>query len=406
MNWAPRNLFLFSITVCLLAYGCSRVDATSDAVRTKAPASAPDTVAVAKPVVEPLQQEVVLSGEFRPYQMVDLHAKVAGYLKQISVDVGDRVTSGQLLATLEIPEMDADLAHASAEKSRYEAELIRLRSEVQRAKANLDIIGLSHTRLTAAAKAEAGIIAQQEIDEVLARKRAAEAQLASAEAALGVVGHQIAASEATTKRVRTMASYSEIRAPFSGMITKRFADTGAMIQAGTASNSQALPLVRLAEISRLRMAVIVPESAVPMVKHGHQVEIRVPTLRKKFHGRVSRMSNDVQFSSRTMEAEVDVVNPSAELLPGMTAEVVLVISRKDQGLTVPVQAISNSGGNRSVMIVGVDGVIADREIKTGMEGAARIEVIAGLGPNDLVIVGNRSLLKAGQTVQTKLTEIN
>jgi Cu(I)/Ag(I) efflux system membrane fusion protein len=114
----------------------------------------------------------------------------------------------------------------------------------------------------------------------------------------------------------------------------------------------------------------------------------------------------VQFASRTMEAEVDVMNPSGELMPGMTAEVVLVLSRKDQGLTVPVQAIANSGGNRSVMVVGANGVIADREIKTGMEGASRIEVVAGLSADDLVVVGNRSLLKAGQSVQTKLTEIN
>lgn len=405
MNWEHRTFALFSLAVCIFSYGCDRVTATADPEKPKT-AGAPETVAVAKPVAEPLQQEVLLTGEFRPYQVVDLHAKVAGYLKQINVDVGDRVTAGQLLATLEIPEMDADLAHASAETSRYEAELIRLQAEVQRAKANLGIVELSHNRLTAAAKAEAGLIAQQEIDETLAKRRAAEAQVASSEAALNVARHQITASEATSKRVRTLAAYTEIRAPFSGMITKRFADTGAMIQAGTASTTQALPLVRVAEISRLRMALIVPERAVPMLKHGHAVEIRVPTLRKKFQGRVSRQSNDVQFASRTMEAEVDVLNPSGELMPGMTAEVVLVISRKDQGLTVPVQAISNSGGNRSVMVVGANGVIEDREIKTGMEGAARIEVIAGLSADDLVIVGNRSLLKAGQSVQTKVTEIN
>lgn len=404
MIWEKRGFVILSLLASLFASACDRVAATSEPERPKV-ASGPETVAVAKPVLEPLQQEVLLTGEFRPYQSVDLHAKVAGYLKQISVDVGDRVQTGQLLATLEIPEMDADLAQAAAEKSRYEAELIRLQAEVQRAKANLGIIELSHNRLTSAAKTEAGLIAQQEIDETLAKKRAAEAQVASSEAALNVARHQIAASEAMSKKVRTLAGYTEIRAPFSGMITKRFADVGAMIQAGTASTTQALPLVRLAEISRLRMALVVPESAVPMVKHGHPVEIRVPALRKKFQGRVSRQSNDVQFSSRTMEAEVDVMNPSGELMPGMTAEAVLVVSRKDQGLTVPVQAITNSGGNRSVMVV-ANGVVADREIKTGMEGASRIEVVAGLSADDLVIVGNRSLLKVGQSVQTKLTEIN
>jgi RND family efflux transporter MFP subunit len=201
-----------------------------------------------------------------------------------------------------------------------------------------------------------------------------------------------------------MQAYTEILAPFAGMVIKRNVDTGAMIQAGT--SGAAAPLVRIAEIRRLRMALIVPESAVPMVRVGKTVQISVPALRKTFAGRVSRLSNDVQFASRTMEAEVDVANPSGELVPGMTAEVSLTVARKDDGLTVPVTAITNTGGNRSLMVVNAASAIEEREIKTGMESAARIEVIAGLGPDELVVVGNRSLLRAGQKVDPKMTEVN
>jgi len=384
----------------LAATGCTKVTP----VEASRAAEQQETVAVSKPVKENLQQQLVLTGEFKPYQTVDVHAKVPGYLRKITVDVGDRVRAGQLIASLEVPEMTADISHASAEVSRQEAELKRLRAEVERAKANLGITELSYKRLEGAAKAEKGIVAQQEIDEALARRRAAEAEVSSAEAALGVTQHQIEASRVTVERAKTMAGYTEILAPFDGIVTKRNVDLGAMIQAGTLASAS--PLVRIAEIRRLRMTVIVPESAVPMVRTGTSVDIHVPVLRKKFEGRVARLSNDVSFSSRTMEAEVDVANPSGELVPGMTAEVAVTLARKDDGLTVPVTAISNNGGNRSLMVVGTSNSIEEREIKTGMESAARIEVTAGLAADDLVVVGNRSLLRVGQKVEPKLTEAN
>jgi RND family efflux transporter MFP subunit len=361
------------------------------------------TVAVANPTFETFARDAVLTGEFRPYQSVELHAKLAGYLRKINVDVGDRVTSGDLLATLEIPEMDADLAHATAERRRFEAERNRLLAEVERAKATLAMTALSHDRLAAAAKAESGIIAQQEIDEADARRRVAEAQLATARAALGVIEQQIEASKASEQKVKTLTGYMEIRAPFAGMITKRYADPGAMIQSGTASQSQAMPVVRLSQIHRLRLAVIVPETLAPMVRPGERVEIRVPSLRKSFPGTVSRMNHDVQFSSRTMEAEVDVNNPSGELLPGMTAEVVVSLSRKERTLAVPLQALINSGGNRSVLVVNPTGIVEEREVKTGAESASHAEVIAGLSAGDRIVVGNRGLLKPGQSVMAKLT---
>jgi RND family efflux transporter MFP subunit len=288
--------------------------------------------------------------------------------------------------------MVADISHATAEVSRQQAERKRLNAEVERAKANLGIAELSYKRLEGAAKAEKGIVAQQEIDEALAKRRAAEAQVASAEAALGVIQHQIEASRVAVEKAKTMAAYTEILAPFDGIVTKRNVDLGAMIQAGTSASAS--PLVRIAEIRRLRMTMIVPESAVPMVRAGKSVEIHVPVLRKKFEGRVARLSNDVNFASRTMEAEVDVANPSGELVPGMTAEVAVTLARKEDGLTVPVTAIANNGGNRSLLVVSAANSIEEREIKTGMESAARIEVIAGLGADDLVVVGNRSLLRA------------
>ena len=196
---------------------------------------APAAVAVTKPKMEQLSRELVLSAEFRPYQVVDLHAKVAGYVRHIDVDVGSAVRAGQLIAKLEIPEMEADLAHAAAERRRAEAELPRAGAEVARAEANVNVLTVSLNRLLAASKAEPGLIAQQELDEVNARKLAAEAQVASAKASFGVEQQRINSAKAAEQRTQAMAAYEQITAPFAGVITKRYADTGSMKRHGRTS---------------------------------------------------------------------------------------------------------------------------------------------------------------------------
>jgi RND family efflux transporter MFP subunit len=358
-------------------------------------------VAVLKPKSESLSKDFVFTGEFRPYQVADLHAKVAGYVREIPVDVGSIVQTGQVIATLEIPEMQADLATATADRQRIEAEIQRSRAEIQRAEANLKIQSLSYDRLSAAAKAEPGLVAQQEIDQAQALRSAAEAQLASSKAALAVEERRAGVGKAMEHKAQVMAAYSRIVAPFDGIVTKRYADVGAMIQAGTASQTQAMPLVRLAQINRLRLAVTVPESQVPMIRVGQQVQIKVSSINKTISGRVSRLTGDVMSNSRTMEAEIDVPNPANELKPGMYAEIQTNVARKDQALTIPVAAVMNSGGNRSVFVASPAGTLEERTIRTGMEGENSLEVLAGLTAQDLVVISNRTLLRPGQKVQAR-----
>jgi RND family efflux transporter MFP subunit len=382
---------------------CDRSQATS--TTDKLPAELP-AVAVAKVGAETLARELVLTGEFRPYQSIELHAKVAGYLKAIEVDVGDRVRAGQLVATLEIPEIAPDLTHAAAEIRRATSELVRLRGELERAEANRALIDLSHNRLLAAASTEPGLIAQQELDDVAARKRVAAGTVAAATAAIASAEQQIEAARATEQRIRAMADYTRIVAPFAGLITKRYADPGAMIQAGTASQTQAMPVVRLAQIDRLRLAVPVPESAAPRIRVGAPVRIRVQSLDSSLEGRVARVTKTVELDTRTMTAEIDVPNQSGQLFPGLYAEVGLTLEKRDSALTVPVQAVSGHDIHRSVTVVGPDGTLHERSIRIGLETAALVEVVDGLAANELVVVGNRSQLRAGQRVQPKLMSIN
>src|SRR5262249_6927095 len=178
------------------------------------------------------------------------------------------------------------------------------------------------------------------LDVALTKMQTAGEQVAAAKAALSAAEQQVEISKTAERRTKTMADYTQIIAPFSGVITKRFADTGAMIQSGTASQSQAMPLVRLAQIDRLRLTIPVPESAVPRIRIGAPVMVRVASLGKSFPGAVSRYSKDVVLSTKTMETEIDIPNPGWTLTPGMNADVVLTLERREKTLTVPVQSLT------------------------------------------------------------------
>lgn len=362
-----------------------------------------DVVAVVKAGIETLTRKVDISGEFRPYQMVDVHSKVAGFLKQINVDVGDRVKTGQVLATLEIPEMRDELAQATAGTRRSDSEVFRLRQEIERTESNSKLAQISYTRLVAVSQKEKGLIAQQELDEALSRKQSADAQVAAAKAALDSAVLQVEASRAKEQQARTMTDYAKIIAPFSGVVTKRFADTGAMIQAGTASQSQAMPVVRIAQIDRLRLVVPVPESVVPKIRVGSALSVHVSALDRIFAGKIARISDDVQTSTRTMDIEVDVPNPNGVLVPGMYADTNLTVEKREDALTIPVQATTSRDGKHFVMVVNRQNTIEERLIQTGLETANKVEVKSGLSKDEMVVIGNRSQLKAGQRVEPKIT---
>jgi multidrug efflux pump subunit AcrA (membrane-fusion protein) len=296
-------------------------------------------VAVATAATTDLSRELVLTAEFKPFQEVDVMAKVSGYVKQIRVDVGDRVNEGELLATLEVPEMADDLRKSQAGVRHSESEVARAENDLARAKSAHDIAHLSYNRLFQASQKRPGLIAQQEIDDAQSKDLVAEAQLAAAGSALAAAGQQVDVDQSSSAKVQTMIDYERVTAPFSGVVTKRYADKGSMIQAGTVSQTQAMPVVRLSENGLLRLILPVPESAVPTVHIGQQVEVRVPTLNRTFPGKVARFSDTVSYQTRTMDTEVDVPNPSLVLIPGMYAEVNLTLARHDAVIAVPVMAI-------------------------------------------------------------------
>jgi RND family efflux transporter MFP subunit len=392
-----RHWAIFAAGICLALAGC----APHGGEPVKAEAEKVPTVPVARVTRHDLSRELDVAAEFRPFLEVEVHAKVAGYLKSISVDVGDHVAAGQVLAVLEVPEYVEELAHASATERRTELDVDRARSEVKRAESNYTMRKLSYDRLLGVSKARPNLVAQQEVDTSAAQFREAEGQWETAKATLAATEQQVHVSSATKDRVKTMMNYLKITAPFAGVVTKRYAHPGAMIQAGTASQSQAMPVVRISQINHLRLVLPVPESAVSRVHLGGAVEVRVDALKQVFQGKVARFSDRLDASTRTMETEVDIDNRSGSILPGMFGTATIVLETRDDVLAVPVQAVAGQGTKPMVFVV-KNGVLEERGVRLGLETPNLVEISSGVDEGDLVVTGNRGGLKAGKRAETKL----
>jgi RND family efflux transporter MFP subunit len=385
------------ISLATLISSCAHSRAASQTV-TELP-----IVAVVKATRGDLSSDLVLTAEFEPFQEVDLMAKVSGYIRQIGVDIGDRVREGQVLATLEIPEMQDDLTRAAAAIEEATAELAAARDELQRAQSAHDMTHLSYSRILDVSKREAGLVPQQEVDEVHSRDLVADAQVSGAKSHITACEQRIRVAQADQARFKTMYQYAVITAPFAGVVTKRYANTGSLIQAGTASQTQAMPVVRLSQNGLLRLALPVPESAVPVIHLGEPVDVRVSALHRTFPGRVARFADKVDQSTRTMKTEVDVPNPTLVVVPGMYAEVDLVTEQRKNALTVPVEAIDGSGSSARLYTVQPSGTIRIIPVGLGIENAHQIEIRSGdLKEGDSVVVGPRSGLKDGNKVQPKM----
>jgi RND family efflux transporter MFP subunit len=328
------------------------------------------SVAVARTNRVNLSNSMTFQGEFTAFQDVLIHAKVSGYVNPIRVDIGDRVKAGELLATLEVPEL----------KDQLEGALASERS----AKAEHELAHLNHERLVNVNKEHPNLVAQQDLDDAEAKDSSTEAALATA--------------KADADRFSTLSDYTRVMAPFSGVITKRFVDNGTLVEAGTASNTG--PIVELAESDLLRLRFPVAEAETPVVRIGGSVSIAVDALHRVFTGKIARDAGDIDRSTRTMIVEVDVPNPDDDLTAGMYASVTLSIQHADGVLAVPLQALS-PGDSPTVLVVDKENTIEERPVVVGIRTAALAEIRSGLNEGDLVVVGERSGLAPGTAVAPK-----
>jgi RND family efflux transporter MFP subunit len=388
---------VFTVGLAALLCSCSG----DDGARAQGNSGAGLPVGVTKVTRTSLKRTLTLSSELVPFQQIDVYAKESGYVKDLYVDYGSRVKEGQLMAVLEIPELQAQLKQDEGDINAWTNQVSRAKNEVKRYQAVYTAVHLEYQRLKAVFETQPGLVAQQEVDDAQGKDLSAAAQVDASEANLDAAQGQLAAAQAKLAHDQALYSYSRITAPFAGVVTQRYANLGALMQAGTGSSTQAMPLVTLSEDSVFRLVIPVPESYVRFIKIGDPVDVRVPSMDRHFPGKVARFSVDVREDTRTMHTEVDVPNLERVLVPGVYAEATLALEQRTDVLAVPVQALDRSEGQTSVLVVDPAGTIQKRSVNLGLETSNDVEVVAGLNEGDEVVVSDRSGLKPGERVHAQ-----
>lgn len=382
---------------CFVFTGCKEKQADS----------APIATASIAPVTRGnLSSTLTVAGEFQPYQEVELHAKVSGYIRKINVDIGDRVKTGQVIATLEVPELTAQVAGSQAEVRHSQSEIAREQNSVALAEANYAAVHAAFTRLSEASKRRPGLVAEQELDDARAKDLDAQARINVAKSALEASREQLGISQADNQRVQSLKDYSVVTAPFNGVITMRYADVGSLIQAGTASNTQSMPVVKVAQSDLLRLRMPVPEEDVLFLHIGGDVSIKLQANGKTITGKIVRFTRELTTSTRTMLVEVDVPNPDLTLSAGMTAQTTIVLEAQKNVLTVPAGAVLKGDTQASVLIVDSENKVQKVPVTLGIQSPDRIEITQGLSEHQSVIVSGQTNYQPGQVVHPQLSTIS
>ena len=345
-----------------------------------------------------IAQVLTLAGQFQPYQVVDIHPKVSGFIRHIYVDIGDRVHQGETLAVLEVPELRAQLAGTVSEVARSQDEITRAQHEVVRAESTHSALQADYQRLLDTSKAQPGLVAQQELDDAQAKALSSAADVDAAKAELAAAEKGLQVARADNDRVSAIESYTNVTAPLDGVIVWRYADTGALIQPGINSNSQDLPIVRLAQSGLMRLRLPVPEAYVRYVHIGDPVDLRVDALNRSFTGKVVRFTRELNFETRTMETEVDVPNPNLAIDAGMYANAMMRLNHAENVLTIPIGALVLQGNQRQVYLLDGANRVHIRTVQVGLQGNRLAQIESGLREGERVILGGQLKYQEGEQV--------
>jgi RND family efflux transporter MFP subunit len=400
-NHRRKKMISSASTLCVIAAAISLSSCSGNNDKRVEAGEPSVTVGVTRVVKKSLGREITLSSELVPFQEIDVYAKESGYVKKLDVDYGSHVKAGQIIATLEIPELEAQLQEDQAEVKNANNQVVRAQHELGRYQAQYNALHLQFTRLNGVFQSQPGLVAQQEVDDAQGKDLAAASQVDAGQAALEAAQSQMAAAQAKLIRDQSLFDYSKITAPFPGVVTQRYANLGTLVQGGTTSSTQAMPIVRLSEDDLFRLVIPVPESYVQFIHVGDPVNVTVSSLNRTFPGKVARFSVDVREDTRTMHTEVDVPNPNHVLVPGLYADARLSLDKRQGVPTVPVQALSREGTRTTVFVVNPNGELERRNLQLGLQTATDAEVTSGLNAGDLVVVSDRSALKPGEKVNAK-----
>src|SRR5216683_8413719 len=325
------------------------------------------SVIVIQPKVAPPQEELVLPSSLEAYTESPIYARTSGYLQHWYKDIGSHVQKGQLLADIETPEIDQELMQARAARNQAEAQL--------------DLAKTSAQRWDTLRKMDA--VAQQETDEKSSGYAQAQASLAS--------------STANVRRLEQLESFKHIYAPFSGVITKRNTDIGALINAGNSGTNQELFVV--AQIDPIRVYVDVPEIYAPSVRDHLNATIELQAFPgRRFFGSIVRTSDSIDLVTRTLRTEIDVLNHDGLLFPGSYAQGHFVVNVAAVRMSVPVNALLFRAEGPRAAVVGADGKVHLKPVIIGRDYGNDVEILGGLDPSENIILNPSDSLEEGQPV--------
>jgi membrane fusion protein, multidrug efflux system len=370
------------VLACFLA--CSH---STDPGPQAAPARASSVkvpVSVATAGRRDLVRKITLPGTLVALNEATLYGKVAGYVKSISVDKGDRVRHGQTLAVLEAPEMVKEVDQAQAS---YREALASL----NRAKAEANLQAATYARYREVHGKDPDAVSKQELDEYRSKSEVADADVKLAEA-------RVETARANHDRLVALSQYAFIAAPFGGVVTSRYVDPGALIQAAT-SSTQGQPIATVQDLDTVRVYVSVAEIDVPFIHVGTPASLTTAAYPGKiFNAAVTRFAEALDSSTRTMKSEIDVRNPQHALRPGMYADVTLDIERLPNVLITPDSALVVEGSKKFVWVVR-DGLAHKVQIETGRDDGTQMEIRSGLTGGEELVVAGKDGLAEGRAVQ-------
>ncbi len=406
MNRSKRTALVVVLVVVACAIWGIHGRRADDAQATdRSSQNQPPNVAVAAVQHAPAETSITVPGVFQAYQDILVHAKVSGYVKKINVDIGDRVHTGEVLAILEVPELNAQVQSAEAELARDQSELERTKNDVARAVAVHSALHSEYARLKNAAAVQVGLIAEQELDNAQAKDLSSEANIDAAKSAYAAAQGSLAAHRADLARYKAMQAYSYVRAPFNGVVTFRYADTGALIAAGTDESTNAMPIVRLAQSEILRLRMPVPASDADYMQIGGPAVVQVQSTGETIHTKIDRFTRSLDRNTRTMLTEVDIPNSDLHLDPGMYANTTFPLKRDINALVLPIDCIVQ-GDQPYVLVVNEQNRVVKRPVVLGIQGANFYEVVSGVKLGDRVIVGNQGDYEPGEKVTPSPVDMN
>jgi RND family efflux transporter MFP subunit len=339
-------------------------------------------VAVATARLAPATSELTLPGNAQAFREASLYARTNGYVKRWLVDIGDRVTEGQLIAEISTPDVDDQLAQARAN-------LVLAKANLELSQANFELAEVTLKRDLLAVRAKA--VSEQQIDVDRAKVKSTAAQVESARASIRV-------NQATVKQYEDLQSFQKIIAPFSGVITARNVDPGALVTADKPSETR--ELFHVMQTDPMRVFVNVPQVFATSVTPGQEAVVyRKEEPRKRFSGRVTRTAKALDPNTRTLLTQIDVPNPDDALQPGMYLQVKLVATRAAPSVFIPSAALVTRNDGPEVALLGENNTVRYRKVQLGRDFGTEVEVVTGLEGGETVIVRSGDALAEGQVVE-------